>query len=921
MSKGRFRTFLAIWLGVVALGAWAADVTPRRSPEESFARLDQDADGSLSESEFVRLNDIVPAFRDRPGAASAVFKRLDVNRDGGLSLVEYREFYRLGGNAVPPPGTPTPVAKAKAIPASSDPAAPSADGVAFFEKNIRPVLADKCYKCHSAGAEKIKGGLTLDTREGIRAGGDGGPAVVPGDPAKSLLLEAIRYATDDLQMPPEKEGGKLPDSVIANFEQWIKLGAPDPRDGNATAAAARAVALEKGHEFWAFQPVKKQPAPTVNNTAWPRSDIDRHLLAAMESRGVKPVGDADRRALVRRVSFDLTGLPPTPEDVAAFVADGSPTPVAFEKLVDRLLASPQFGERWGRHWLDVARYADSSGRGSNLLYPEAWRYRDYVIAAFNADKPYDQFVREQIAGDLLPAGSDAERAEHLIATGFLALGPKELAEKDRLQFQLDVVDEQLDTLGQAMLGLTIGCARCHDHKFDPIPQRDYYALAGIFRSTETCYGTAAVITNAHATPLIALPAGAPRAEMVGVTREALRAEQARLDRELRELTGGSGLESYRLPAAADKLQPFIRVRSQLAIVNEKLKELDADGKPRPFAMGVREKTNPADMPLYQRGDPTKPMASVPHGFLQVVPTKGAPIAAGSGRRELADWIASRENPLTARVMVNRVWHHLFGRGLVPSVDNFGTMGERPANLALLDHLAVRFVEQGWSVKRLVREIVLSRAYQLATTFEPDNFNADPDDALVWRMTPRRLDAEAMRDAMLAVSGRLQLRPPAGSAAARVGNNFVNPVAARAGAEAASGVRSVYLTILRDQINEALGVFDAANPNAVTGEREETTTPAQTLFLMNSPIVQSLAESWARKLAVGPEGGGARVRAAYEQAFGRAPTEGELRATQEFFTEFVATAGDDAAKRRALVGPAFNAFCQALFASAEFRTLN
>ncbi|HEY1110954.1 MAG TPA: DUF1549 and DUF1553 domain-containing protein, partial [Opitutaceae bacterium] len=729
---------------------------------------------------------------------------------------------------------------------------------------------------------------------------------------KSLLIEAIRYTNDDLQMPPGKSGGKLPDSVIRNFEQWVKMGAPDPRSGAATTA--RATSIEQGREYWAFKPFAKVAPPAVQNAAWPRTDIDRFLLAAMESRGVKPVGDAARRDWLRRVSFDLVGLPPTPEELAAFVADGSPG--AYATVVDRLLASPQYGERWGRHWLDVARYAESTGRGSNILYPEAWRYRDYVIAAFNADKPYDRFVREQIAGDLLPAASDAQRAEQIVATGFLALGPKELAEKDRLQFQLDVVDEQVDALGQAMLGLTLGCARCHDHKFDPIPQRDYYALAGIFRSTETCYGTVGVITNAHPASLVELPAGQPVVTTPQQTREKLLADRDRLDRELRALTGGSGLESYQLPAEADKLRPFILTRSQLVIVTAKLRELDADGKPRPFAMAARDKPNPADMPLYLRGEPAKPAKPVARGFLQVLPS-GAPITTGSGRRELADWVASPENPLTARVMVNRVWHHLFGRGLVSSPDNFGAMGERPSHPALLDTLAARFVEQGWSVKTLIREIVLSRAYQLATTYQEANYTSDPDNTLVWRMTPRRLDAEAARDAMLAVSGKLDLTPPFASAPARVGNNFTGLVASYASREATSGMRSVYLAVLRDQPNEALAAFDAANANAVTGDREETTTPAQALYLMNSPIMQSYAEAWAKRLAALPGDGAERLRTAYLQAFGREPAAAELRAARTFFETFLADAPN-----KTTAGPqAMVAFCQALLASAEFRTLN
>ncbi len=896
----------------------AEPATPGRPPEEVFAYLDTDADGKLTVSEFEGLGEAIPYFKEHPEAVPGIFKKFDANGDGALSLEEFRGFMtRRVPNAPAPKSEPKPELPKPSAAAS---APPTAEGIAFFEKNIRPVLADKCYKCHSADAEKIKGGLVLDTRDGIRTGGDSGAAVVPGDLAKSLLIEAIRYANKDTQMPPQKQGGKLPDAVIANFEKWVQVGAPDPRDATGAKVAKSSINIEKGREHWAFQPVKKSAPSAVKDAAWPRSDIDRFLLAGMEAKGVKPVADAEPRALIRRVTFDLTGLPPTPEEVEAFVGDKSPD--ALAKLVDRLLASPQFGERWGRHWLDVARYADSTGRGSNILYPQAWRYRDYVIASLNADKPYDQFVREQIAGDLLPAKDDAQRAEHIVATGFLALGPKQLSERDRLQFQLDVVDEQLDTLGQAMLGMTVGCARCHDHKFDPIPQRDYYAMAGILRSSETCYGTVPVITNAHSSPLIELPAGAPRVEQPGASPERLREEQTRLEKELIELTGSANVSQYKLPeGSAEKLRRTITARSRLVLVNTQLKNLDADGKPKPLAMGMREKSASADMPLYQRGEPSKPADAVPRGFLQVVPAKGAPITTGSGRRELADWIASPENPLTARVMTNRVWHHLFGRGLVTSVDNFGTMGEAPSNPALLDHLTTRFIEQGWSVKKLIREIMLTRAYQLGTNYESANYSTDPDNTLVWRMTPRRLDAEAARDAMLAVAGKLETTPPVGSTPARIGDNFAGIAATRAATEATSGYRSVYLTIIRDQLNDALGLFDFANPNAVSGNRDETTTPAQSLFLMNSPVMQSLAEVWSKRLLATPGDGPARVRTAYVQAFGREPTETEQRATKEFFERFLAEAGNDETKRRELFSTALNAFCQALFSSAEFRTLN
>jgi cytochrome c553 len=353
--------------------------------------------------------------------------------------------------------------------------------LAFFEKKIRPVLSENCYKCHSADSEKIKGGLTLDTREGIRMGGDSGHAVVPGDAKNSLLLKAIRGEDPDLQMPPKKSGAKLSDEVIADFAKWITMGAPDPREGKAVAH--KGMDLEKGKAYWAFQPPQKAPAPAVKDKGWAKGEIDRFVQAEREAKGLKPVAEAENAVLVRRLYFDLIGLPPTPEQVEAFVKDSSPK--AYEALVDTLLASPQYGERWGRHWLDVARYAESSGKEINIAYPHAWRYRDYVIAAFNQDKPYNQFIKEQIAGDLIPAKDDQEFAEHLIATGYLALGPKSHNSRDRRQFNLDVADEQIDAISQGMQGMTVACARCHDHKFDPISQADYYALQAVFAATDS----------------------------------------------------------------------------------------------------------------------------------------------------------------------------------------------------------------------------------------------------------------------------------------------------------------------------------------------------------------------------------------------------------------------------------------------------
>ena len=504
--KHRFTLLLsAVFICVCALAAVAAQLTP----EEAFAHLDKNHDGQLSREEFDGLKHVMK----HPEYLEQIFHKLDLNGDGSLSLEEFRGLYKLAPQPAPEPPAPEPPkpvsAPAPRTPVPSANVTANAGDAAFFEKHIRPVLVDKCYKCHSADSEKVKGGLLLDTRAGIRQGGDTGPAVVPGDLAKSLLIEAIRYGNKDLQMPPEKSGGKLPDAVIADFEQWVKMGAPDPREGKA-AVAKSTWDYGKARDHWAFKAPQPQPAPAVKDPAWPRTDIDRFLLAGLEAKNLKPVADADPRTLVRRIYFDLIGLPPTPEEVDAFLADTAPN--AVEKLVDKLLALPQFGERWGRHWLDVARYAESSGRDVNATFPHAWRYRDYVIGAFNADMPYDQFIREQIAGDLLPAKNGHERAEHIIATGFLALGSRNLNDKNSRQFVLDMADEQIDTVSQAVLGLTVACARCHDHKFDPIPQRDYYALAGIFLSTETRYGTAPTFEHNRPGGLIELPTdcGLPR---------------------------------------------------------------------------------------------------------------------------------------------------------------------------------------------------------------------------------------------------------------------------------------------------------------------------------------------------------------------------------------------------------------------------
>lgn len=805
------------------------------------------------------------------------------------------------------------------------------DQIPFFEKHIRPVLVKECYSCHSADAKEIEGGLTLDTREGIRKGGDRGPAVVPGNLRKSLLIEAIRHTDDDFRMPPEK---KLSAEIISDFEKWVAMGAPDPREGKATVSHKYEIDMEKGRRHWAYQPPKTVDAPRVRDSTWPLTDVDRFVLAALESKKLTPAGDADRRSLLRRLTFDLTGLPPTPAELEAFAADDSPA--ALVNAVDRLLESPQFGEKWARHWLDVARFAESTGKTVNFYYPHAWRYRDYVIAALNKDKPYDQFILEQIAGDLMPAEDPAVTAERIVATGFLALGPKTLNERSGLRYELDVVDEQIDVTTQAFLGITVACARCHDHKFDPIPQADYYAIAGIFRSTETCYGTVRYINAQRATRLIPLP------EQAGVASAV--PDLTVRDRERVEDQIQSVRDSIR--DSTDGLQRFF-ASGRIALLQAKLDAYESDGSPKLLAMGVRDKPAASrfgsrfgsrsrgfgdytftgmrtigDSPIYVRGEPDQPGDSpIRRGTLQVISTEPLRISSrSSGRLEFAEWIASRDNPLTARVMVNRVWLQLFGRGLVPTVDDFGMSGRPASHPDLLDHLAVRFMDDGWSVKGLIRHMVTSRVYQLSSTASRAAMEVDPDNTLLWRMAPRRLDAECLRDAMLAVSGQLERTPPVGSAVAQAGEG---PVQSFGRSSALSAVddprdthRSIYLPVVRDNLPEAMALFDGADPSLITTSREQTTVPSQGLFLLNNDFVLRAADAAAVRLFdVKPE---QRVEEAFVRFYGRGPTPREQAGAEKFLAEYGARLREQRLSDSRKDQELWSAFCQALFASAEFQ---
>ena len=715
-------------------------------------------------------------------------------------------------------------------------------------------------------------------------------------------------------MPPKE---KLSDGQIADFVRWVETGAPDPRVG--TTPVAKKLDLEAGRTFWAFQPPRAVEPPAAQDNALAETDVDRFLADAQRRAGVQVVADAEPEALVRRLYFDLIGLPPSPAESTAFLsAWRSDAKQALAQKVDELLASPRFGERWGRHWLDVARYAESSGKETNFSYPQAWRFRDYVIESFNADVPFDRLIHEQIAGDLLPATDDAARARQIVATGFLAIGPKSHIERNKLQFELDLVDEQIDAVTQAFLGLTVACARCHDHKFDPIPQLDYYALAGIFRSTETCYGTIPVIQNNNPSQLLTLPQGAAAAPGLPAMNAD---ERQRLEEQI------AGLRSERAAMVKQKqfaTSAFLRNGILLNTLEAKLKAYEADGSPKLLAMGVRDRQEPRNSPLYIRGEVEKPGDEVPRGFVQVLwrkpPTPD--FDAGSGRLELAEWIASSENPLTARVYVNRVWSKLFGRGLVATPDNFGASGQAPTHPELLDYLAVEFMQDGWSTKRLIRRLVLSQAYRLGTDHDAKNFELDPDNTLLWRMSPRRLDAEAIRDAMLATAGVLQLDPPVGSVVARGGEGYTGGVE-RGGQliEGRFNCRSVYLPALRGRIMESLTAFDGVDGSSLVGERSETTVPTQSLYLWNSPYVLKLAETAAARLATERSDADGRIDLAYQQWFGRAATDDERRAAHEFVAGYRSQAAQDGRNSDEAESAAWAAFCQSLWACGEFLARN
>jgi hypothetical protein len=708
----------------------------------------------------------------------------------------------------------------------------------FFENKIRPLLTDKCYKCHSAQAEKVRGSLLLDSKEGVLKGGETGPAVVPGDPDKSLLVKAVRYTDPDLQMPPK--GNKLADEQIADLVAWVKMGAPDPR----VATAAQMAWKDNSKTHWAWQKLTRPTVPEVKDASWPKTPVDNFILAKLEEKDLKPNPPADKRALIRRATFDLIGLPPTPQEVEEFVKDESPD--AFAKVVDRLLASPHYGERWGRHWLDVARYSDTKGmvrrNREDSDYPFAWTYRDYVIRSFNEDKPYNIFIIEQLAADKLPA--TAKNPTNLCALGFLTVGDRFMEMKN------DIINDRIDVVTKGFLGLTVTCARCHDHKFDPIPTKDYYSLFGVFANC----------VEPSVEPVICKVGGPDYADYY----------KQRMDLEREKETIQTQFKEARKNKDRETIKRLQREERQNQTKIAKL-ELTHPGAP-PRAMIVEDILKPKDSPVFIRGEAESKGPIVPRRFLEVLSGQIRPaFTNGSGRLELAHAIVNKNSPITARVMVNRIWQHHFGDGFVPTPDDLGTMSEAPSHPELVDYLASRFVEEGWSIKKLHRLIMLSSVYQESSEENPRYVQVDPNNRLLWRANIRRLEFEALRDSFLAIGGALDT------------TMYGKPVDLTK--EPYSTRRTVYGFIDRSDVADVMVNFDFANPDMPSGRRHETTVPQQALFLMNSPLVVEQAKKLVSLADFDKcKSDEAKVDFLYERIYQRPPKPEEVRLGIEFVTE-------------------------------------
>ena len=940
--------------------------------------------------------------------------------------------------------------------ASRAPADDKDRSIELFEKHIRPTLVEHCLRCH--GPKKQQGGLRIDTPEGLSKGGDSGAIITPGDPDESILIQAVRYEDIALEMPPR---GKLPEKTIAAFEQWVRLGAADPRQPGKqpSTSGPTTPTVEEGRSFWAFQPIANPEPPSTAGSNWPRNEIDQFVLASLEANGLQPVRPANKETLARRVYVDLIGLPPTPEQTKNFVGDQ--TPNAYENLIDQLLGSKQFGQRWGRHWLDVVRYAESSGGGRTLLFPDAWRYRDYVIDSFNQDLPYDQFIQEQVAGDLMQPNDWLDQRRKLTATAFLLLGPTNYELQDKEVLESDIVDEQLDTMGKALMGMTIGCARCHDHKFDPIPTKDYYALAGILQSTrtvihgnvstwnkvdlplpphqqanlaahlekvkrledsldkankalkqlggrkyfsnksiplETLSGVGIVLDDSAAklhgewmestsigpyigshyihdkserrgekaatyqthlpqpgqyevrvsytsgpnrsasVPVIVSHADGKTESKINQKKSApidgvftslgtfnfAADQQAQVTISNRGTDDGvviadavvfirQGATQESNAKNAEQLEKDRRRKAKQAALEARVKQLKKDlddlkssGPKTQVAMAAADKPTPGDIPIAIRGVVHNPGEIVPRGFLQVASSRAQQTLPtdSSGRLELAQWLTNRSHPLTSRVMANHIWYWLVGEGLVTTVDNFGRTGRPPSHPELLDHLSSYLLDNDWSIKKLIRHIMLSQTYRMSSTTDALMHDRDPGNRWLWRMNRKRLRAEDIRDAMLFVSGELDLSLAGSSIkpGTKIEYDYVFD----------SVRRSVYVPVFRNTLPEIFEVFDFADPNIQLGKRNSSTIASQALWMMNSPFVLQQCESVASKqLALTEFDIQAVIQHAYYQVLSRQPSRRELQLAKSF----LGTADKSELKRR------LSMFYQTLFQCIDFRYLN
>lgn len=737
----------------------------------------------------------------------------------------------------------------------------SPEANAYFESRIRPVLVKHCYECHSADAKTAEANFRVDSRDGLRQGGESGPAIVAGKPDESRLILALRYTGSEIsEMPPS---GKLAPEVIADFEKWVAMGAPDPRTGGNKVVETK-MDFAKARQFWSFRRPRRHAAPIVANTAWPRRPLDAFVLRKMELAEATPAAEAERRTLLRRVTYDLIGLPPTPDDVKEFLNDDSPD--AYERLVYRLLASPRYGERWGRHWLDVVRYAeDNTNMGPhNGPYPNAWRYRDWVVSALNEDVPYDEFLVRQLATDLLSETGP----EDLPALGLFGLGPQNHKEVQlsRLTIQnryADDWEDRVDIVGRGLLGLTLACARCHDHKYDPIRAADYYAIAGVFASSRQTTGP--IVDQSH------VDASEPARQRV----KQLEAEIAKLEKVIaarkkkdpkQSATAEETvkLQEQREEIARLKKSPYFELPIAHILTEETILVEDTDGTRVKLAVYPNR---PRDLPIFVRGNAGNHGEVVPRRFVEVLSTDGPKrFKRGSGRLELARAIASPENPLTARVIVNRIWQFHFGRGLVASPSNFGALGERPTHPELLDDLAVRFVENGWSLKWLHREIVTSATYRQSSTASENSRRVDPEGRLLTRFPRRRLEVEPLRDTILAVSGRMD---------GRIGGPSSNVD------DAQFTRRTIYGKVSRHELATTLANFDFPDPTIHSAGRSVTTTPLQQLFVLNSPFVRNAATALAAELLEKYSTTAARVDALHERLFTRPSTDEDRQMALDF----------------------------------------